>query len=315
MSDITLVLDRRGLVVRLENGTLRMDCPGERTRRVPVRMLDRVIVVGNPTVDCRVWRALAERGTSAVLLPSRGSRTAAFLGAGISGNAELRRRQYRACLDKKASLEIAFRLVKEKIAGQKKVLAEMGDASPGPCFDVDTLTPGHVRSAEQLMGVEGAAAAAYFGRWENLLDKKWRFAGRNRRPPKDPVNALLSLTYTLAGSEVKKTVESAGLDPTMGFLHAVKNGRDGLVLDLLEPLRPDADRFVLGLLETKMMIRDFSGGGNNGCFLTKSGRARFYKAWSNELEGGEEGEDGFIRKAAEKIAEIRSLLSGETVSG
>jgi CRISPR-associated protein Cas1 len=132
-----------------------------------------------------------------------------------------------------------------------------------------------------LMGLEGAAAAAWFGWLADHLPAHWKFAGRNRRPPRDPVNALLSLGYTLLGAEMLSVVQEAGLDPALGFLHGVAPGRESLMLDLIEALRPGVDMFVLGLLDTTLTPDLFTRQPVQGCRMNKEGRALFYPAWAN----------------------------------
>jgi CRISPR-associated protein Cas1 len=99
------------------------------------------------------------------------------------------------------------------------------------------------------MGQEGAAAIAYFQGLAQIIAPRWGFCGRNRGPPRDPVNALLSLCYTLAAQTILRTLQRKGFDPALGFLHPPEAGRHSLVLDALEPIRPEIDRFVLQLLE------------------------------------------------------------------
>lgn len=131
-----------------------------------------------------------------------------------------------------------------------------------------------------LMGYEGTAASSYFKTLGILLPEKWRFSGRNRRPPRDPVNALLSLGYKMAEGEVTAAILENGLDPAISFVHAAQPGRDNLMLDILEPLRPKVDGFVLQLLKSKLNLRCFTTNDQDGCLLNKEGRSRFYKAWA-----------------------------------
>lgn len=112
-------------------------------------------------------------------------------------------------------------------------------------------------SVEEAMGLEGAAAATYFRALADLIPEKWKFNGRNRRPPKDPVNSLLSLAYTLTAFEVRTAIYKKGLDPAPGFAHSVQEYRESLVLDIIEPLRPEADEFVLRLIRDSLVPSDF----------------------------------------------------------
>lgn len=144
----------------------------------------------------------------------------------------------------------------------------------------------------ELMGVEGAAAARYFSLWGGLWQSPWEFRGRNRRPPRDPVNALLSLSYMLALNRVGQMAALRGLDPALGFLHAPLNGRPALALDLLEPVRPWVDQWVWRLLEAgALRPEDFTLNPGEGCRLGKEGRAVFFREWHT-------GEDQWLPRPA-----------------
>ena len=144
-------------------------------------------------------------------------------------------------------------------------------------------------SADTLMGVEGLAAKAYFGVFDELILRnkdEFRFDGRNRRPPLDRVNAMLSLCYTLLAGEVSSALESVGLDPCIGFLHQLRPGRKSLALDLLEELRaPVADRFVLSQINLGTIApSDFQVKENGVVLLDDMGRKKFLGAWQKHKQ-------------------------------
>jgi CRISPR-associated protein Cas1 len=133
------------------------------------------------------------------------------------------------------------------------------------------------------MGMEGAAAAAYWEAYAALLPPSAGFAGRNRRPPRDPANAVLSLAYTLAHFEAVAAAQRAGLDPAIGFLHALFPGRESLACDLVEPLRPLCERLAWRLLaEERLRAGHFTRDGE-ACLLGKAGRLAFYAAWEEAV--------------------------------
>ena len=139
------------------------------------------------------------------------------------------------------------------------------------------------------MGVEGVAAKGYFGVFDELIlrDKEgFQFDGRNRRPPLDPVNAMLSFCYTLLTNEIASALETVGLDPYIGFLHQVRPGRKSLALDLLEELRaPVADRFVLSQINLGTITReDFQIKENGAFILQDDGRQKFLSAWQKHKQ-------------------------------
>jgi CRISPR-associated protein Cas1 len=133
------------------------------------------------------------------------------------------------------------------------------------------------------MGLEGQLAHAWFVLLAHSLPYQWKFAGRNRRPPRDPVNALLSLSYTLLSSEIHQLVIASGLDPSLGFLHQDTPGRESLMLDFMEIFRSGVDSFVLQwLAESELDESSFYYREEEGCRLSKQLRPLFFKAWSQQ---------------------------------
>ena len=121
--------------------------------------------------------------------------------------------------------------------------------------------------------------------WRTLWDNAWEFKERNRRPPRDPVNALLSLSYTLAGNSIGQLASTRGLDISLGFLHAPLNGRPSLALDLLEPVRPWIDQWIWQQVDKGLLTpKQFSNNLEQGCRLDKEGRQAFFSAWYDEAE-------------------------------
>ena len=243
--------------------------------------------------------ACAERGIGLCFLTQHG-RFLARISGPISGNVLLRTAQYRLAdtpdhalpiakmfltgkiFNGRWSLERTLRdhalrvdreRMKSAIEQMKQALADLMGAA----------------SVEALMGIEGVAAKAYFSVFEQMILKNpayFRFDGRNRRPPMDPVNALLSFTYSILGHEIASALESVGLDPAVGFLHALRPGRASLALDLLEELRaPLADRFVLSLINLGTITeRDFAQKENGAFYLTDDARKRFLAAWQKRKQ-------------------------------
>lgn len=291
MKELILLIDRRDARVTLEGGSICVRRPDHKPRFVPLGLLGQLIVSGNPEVETRVWRALGERNIPAVLLPVRGKGQGVWFGNGLGSSIAVRVAQHRAW-NGSLGVEIARELVKDKVEsyivlGREREMPETV-ARMEECIG---RLP-EARSQVELMGVEGAAASAW---WEGLaraMDERWEFRGRNRRPPRDPVNALLSLGYTLLASEVTGAIHATGLDPALGFLHGVVPGRDSLVLDLMEPLRAGVDAWVLSLIEKgEITPRQFTRSEADGCRLSSEGRRSFYEAWAEvRAEWWEPGE-------------------------
>lgn len=138
------------------------------------------------------------------------------------------------------------------------------------------------RDTATLRGIEGSAAAIFFGQYQRFFDEKWQFLGRNRRPPKDPVNALLSLGYTLLQGVCEQAVFTIGFDPHLGVLHEVSYGRKSMACDLAELQRHQIEKWVWQLMADDVVtLKDFNfKGDDRPCELLKSGRQSFYASWS-----------------------------------
>lgn len=292
MDKMTVVLDNRNLSVSLDGKALRIDCPGRPLQRVPMGMISQVVVYGNIPVETNVWRVLAENSIPGVILPSRGKGVPAWIGPGISTSIMVRISQFQAWSDEDLKRKTVVWLLSGKINGMLallNILRSRESFQKNPGLESLEKTDHFLReclgrisqenSIDSLRGTEGIAAKEWFGFMAKMLQKEWKFTGRNRRPPKDPVNALLSLGYTMLVSEIRKKVHERGLDPGLGFLHAPYPGRESLVLDLAEPLRPGVDAFVLALADGAMEPEDFTISRSEGCRIGKDGRGIFFNSW------------------------------------
>jgi CRISPR-associated protein Cas1 len=135
---------------------------------------------------------------------------------------------------------------------------------------------------DSLRGREGAAARAYFGGLAGVMPPALGFAGRNRRPPKDPVNVCLSLGYTLLHLQAVQSCMVAGLDPLLGFYHRPAIGRESLASDLIEPLRPAVDDWIWKMLRDRTLREDHFSLDKGACLLGKAGREIYYAAWEKQ---------------------------------
>lgn len=283
----TLYIDRKEIEVRADGKTLAFYAHGEREGMVPLGPLQRVVIVGDVALRASALHRLAEEGVSVVFLSGKRQAFRARLHGRLHRNALLRVRQYELSRTLFAQ-QIAAELLERKLRGQRDFLAEAAEERPGErtaLLQGAKTIEGILARIEQerpslgtLRGLEGGAAAAYFGALPALFPDSLGFTGRNRRPPEDPVNALLSLTYTLIHFEAVREIEVIGLDPCVGFLHEFAYGRESLACDLVEPRRSPADRWVWELFRTRQFLdRDFSTDDERpGCYLKKGARARFY---------------------------------------
>ncbi|RMH36985.1 MAG: CRISPR-associated endonuclease Cas1 [Nitrospirae bacterium] len=285
----TVYIDRKDAELRLDGRALAVYVDGEREGTVPLVPISRLVLVGRLTVETAVLHRLADEGVDVVFLSGKRQRFHGRMVGRLHRHGRVRVAQY-ACSRGPLALVLARQWVLTKLERQRALLAELAEAGRLDRVTalhaqgvLDTVLPqvGEVESFDRLRGFEGAAAAAYFRAFATAFPPSLAFHGRARRPPPDPVNALLSLTYTLVHWEWVRECETIGLDPVIGFYHDFEYGRDSLACDLLEPDRPLIDRWVWEVFHTRQITgRDFSSDRDRpGCSLTKSARARYYELY------------------------------------
>jgi CRISPR-associated protein Cas1 len=285
-----LIIDRRDTVLRYQTGCICIEQADQKPQRAAINQLEQVIVIGNPMAETAVWRALAEANVPTVMLSARGEPQAAMLGSGLAVQLPLRRLQHRCANQASAALALAKYFVDLKLQSYDlslQALIEHHHADASVCLAfkqlaLDTrLKLTKADSIAVIMGLEGQQARAWFALLARYLPARWKFTGRNRQPPKDPVNALLSLGYTLLMSDVRQSLISSGFDPSLGFLHQDAAGRESLALDFTEIFRAGVDCFVLTWLATQDLDdSDFYYRTIEGCRLSKQARPKFFGAWA-----------------------------------
>lgn len=295
------------LFVTLEDSYLRKDGAAVEVRhegktklRVPLHNLDGIVCFGwNCCASAALMGACAEADVALSFHNPYGK----FLAAGqgfTSGNILLRRSQYRAADDPEATLKIARNMIAAKLANARNVL-QRANRDHGKKDDsrTETLskasnritrcirTAGQATNLDSLRGIEGEAATYYFSAFSHLLTSDiFVFDGRNRRPPTDPVNALLSFFYNLLTHDCRSALESCGLDPQCGFLHRDRPGRPSLALDLTEEFRAFfADRAALTLLNRQQLqSSDFETKENGAVYLHEDARKTVLNHWQERKQ-------------------------------
>lgn len=290
------VIDHKNTHIRYQAGCLhiRYNKQGRKQAPLPINQLEQVIVYGNPVVETTVWRKLAEAGVVVVMLAARGKPEAAMLGSGLAVRLPLRRMQHRIADDSGKSVAMARWFVAGKFRSYLLPLdslvrlykPDMGDEEQfRQRLDRAGNQLDQATTVSELMGIEGRLARAWFRLLAKALPAKFHFTGRNRRPPLDPVNSLLSLGYTMLLSEVRQILLCEGFDPSLGFLHQEHPGREALALDFLEIFRAGIDDFILNWLHTTPFDkRSFYYRADEGCRLAKATRPLFYQAWAQQRE-------------------------------
>lgn len=263
----TLFVTTPGAYLSREGETVLVSVEKEVRLKVPIHTLGSIVCFGQVMCSPPLMGLCGERN----VIVSFHSEHGRFLGrvhGPVSGNVLLRRAQYRCADDEKVSAAVARAVVIGKVANCRTVLQRACRDHPGSCDTnaiaaaADTLARhlGELQADKPLdavRGIEGDAARTYFGVFDQLIVAQkdaFSFRERSRRPPLDPVNALLSFLYALLANDVTSALESVGLDPAVGYLHRDRPGRPGLALDLMEEFRPVlADRIALTLINLQQV--------------------------------------------------------------
>lgn len=295
----TLYVTTPHAYLHLDNDTVRIDVERETKLRVPLHHLGGIVVFGNVLVSPALMHRLADQGQSLVLLDSNG-RFKARLEGPVSGNILLRRAQHEKAGHDAFALRVARACVAGKLRNCRQVLLrgaretksepEAAAISRGADDLAASLRalPG-AEDLDTVRGIEGEAARQYFGCFNKLVraDARADFAldGRTRRPPRDRLNALLSFLYSMLMNDCRSAVESVGMDPQLGFLHALRPGRAALALDLMEEFRHQADRLALTLVNRgQVRADDFMLHEGGGVTLAEQGRKVVVVAWQERKQ-------------------------------
>lgn len=290
----TLFVTSEDVYLSLEGENILANRDGQVVARYPLHTLQSIISFSYSGASPALMGACVKRGIGLAFCTPRGKFLARVSGE-TGGNVLLRRAQYRMADDPQKSCEIARNMIFGKLANsaysirrtlRDHALRVSNQGLEEAAAQIKGLLPAvrHTAQLSTLRGLEGVGASAYFGVFDAmLLSKKedFYFQERNRRPPQDRVNAMLSFAYSLLSRDCACALESVGLDAYVGFLHRDRPGRSSLALDLMEELRPCmADRFVLTLINNRVIkAEDFQIQDSGAVLLTDEGRKKFLKAW------------------------------------
>ncbi|RMH61168.1 MAG: CRISPR-associated endonuclease Cas1 [Zetaproteobacteria bacterium] len=280
----TTVIDQRNARLSIADRRLRIETPNASPRFIPLAMIQRLIVIASVELEARVLTRLAEQGAYLLFLSPRDLRRTAIVAPPFGGNHAVRIAQYKSATNARTSADIARIIVRMKLLAQIRTLRAMTRHHPKTRTALRRLPElNQVLSTcptiEQIGGIEGGAAAMYFAALAEQFPSSLGFAQRRRRPPPDPVNALLSLGYTLLHFDAVRSLHMAGLDPCIGFLHQPAYNRESLACDCIEPLRPIVDRFVWQLFRRRILRGTHFADQQGACKLGKAGRLIFYREW------------------------------------
>lgn len=318
----TLYLNEQRSIVKKRDGYLIVQYPDKRSIEVPLIKVSQVVVSGDVTLTTPALHTLLEMGIEVCFLSMYGH-FRGRLSPPVAKNALLRREQYRAHADQERALKLAQVCVTGKLENMRTILLRANRSlQDGEVAEATVAIRNMIHQVPQsmkigsLLGIEGNGSAAYFGVFGKLLRDLMTFVRRRRRPPTDPVNAMLSLGYTLLLHQVSSAVQVVGLDPYVGFLHQPRYGRPALVLDLMEEFRPIiADSVVLNIVNHRILSNQDFHEELGVVHLKPEARKTFYAKFEERLQ--EELQHPYFgyRTSYRRCMELQVRLLGKWLTG
>ena len=285
-----LVIQTPGAQIGQRGEQLIVNVKGEDMRKIPGQQVRAIYCYGAVQMTAQAVETCLDLGIDVAYFSPAGRFIGTLRGLPASG-VDARRGQYRLFDLPNVRLQLAREVVRAKIHNQRVMLMRNGGVPDRVLKLMVNFRDATERARDmtELLGIEGSAAALYFEQFESMLKQRddWNFdwRGRNRRPPRDPVNALLSLGYSMLAKELTGVCHAVGLDPFLGFMHQPRYGRPALALDLMEEFRPiTADSVTISLINRgELGPEDFMRNAN-GTFLNERGRKAFWEAWFRRLD-------------------------------
>ncbi len=287
--EVVVVQDARAYLSK-HGDQIQITRDGELVSKHPFRQVRAVYLFGPVQMSAQLVQACLEEGKDISYFAPSGRFLGLLRGLPASG-IDARLGQYSLFRENETCLGLAREIVRAKIHNQRVLLLRNGDASRAETDQLRTLRDSTAEAMDltALLGLEGRAAAIYFNNFGSMIkDKKmaeFSFSQRNRRPPRDPINALLSLGYSILAKELAGVCHSVGLDPFFGFYHKPRYGRPALALDLMEEFRPlTVDSLAISLINRcEVAASDFLFS-SQGCNLNEHGRRAFFQGWFRRLD-------------------------------
>lgn len=286
----TLCIEEQGAILARKDERFLVKVKGEVIADVPSFRLDQIIIMGNAQVTPDAIKLIFKNNIDTVFMSVKGKLYGRLYNAGLK-NVEVRMLQYRKSLDDIFKVKLSGEFIKGKLTNFRNLILKYNRSKDenvsAACFKLRKMAQKteDLSSVASLLGVEGAGSAIYFQTFKNLLKQDLGFTKRQRRPPKDPVNSMLSFGYTLLYREFSILVNIAGADPYIGFLHSPENGRESLPLDLMEEFRSLVDKIVLKIVNRRMVNEsDFTKNKDESVTMNKNTIGILMNAFYNSLE-------------------------------
>ncbi len=308
-----LYLTEQGATLRKKGDRLVVEKDGQRMLDVPCAKIETVLIFGNVQFTTQALRELFEHEIELAVLTRDGELQGQVTPI-KNKNILLRLNQFRLCENKAFATQVAASIVKAKLGNSIAVLNRFVHNHPQPDVkaridEIKSLVASLNRETpvSSLLGIEGTAARMYYSAMKHMALGDMRFPGRVRRPPTDPANALLSFGYVIVGNELQSLLDAIGLDPYLGFLHAVEYGRPSLALDVLEEFRaPLVDRLMLHLVNRRILTSaHFEPRAQGGLRLTREAMKIFLGQYEKWVTGKS------VRLARGGTKSFRELLRGQ----
>lgn len=313
-----LYLKEQGAIVRKQGERVIVSKNTETLLDIPVFQVENIALFGNVQLTSQAMHMLMEKGVDISHFTYSGK----YLGhtaAEASRNIFLRFEQYGYYIDLEKRLRMARQIVANKIDNQITIIRNHRfdndydwKADVSRMNELSKTLPDKATSNE-ILGVEGMCSQIYFRSFGQMIKGDFEFHGRNRRPPKDPINAVISLAYTFLTKEVMSSLDAESFETYLGFLHGIRYGRKSLALDMVEEFRqPAVDRLVMLLFGKRMLGQlDFGFPEDGGVTLTDDGFKKFCKEYERWMTGANSsaGENSFRLRIREQTAELKKAIS------
>jgi len=286
----TLFIDRKNCEVEVDRGRLLVKIEGVRPNMsIPTNLIEILVVSAPVNFSSTLLTQLTAEGITTIFINPRKIESCTMTHGMAHNDAGRRLLQYQAVTSPAHCLQYSTAMVRDKLRAQRAMLVKALRKRPDNRYQ---LTTGISRisglidrldsqtTIASVRGVEGAAGAAYFEAYQSLFAPSLAFNGRNRRPPRDPVNVILSLSFTLLHAEAVRTLFATGFDPLLGVYHTPTFGRESLACDLVESFRPFVEHWVWRMFARETLRADHfvttAAAGDRPCILGKAGRSTYY---------------------------------------